>query len=121
MTFALPSVRILFWVRCAPRPYCPVKREGQDTERESICLPFPLLPTLTCVTSSSIGPPARPRPYSSLRRPAPTATVCSLCQSAEIRLTILKAHQRRLGDSGSYILHIIIIFILILKVVEAKA
>lgn len=34
MTFGMPSVRILFWVRCASLPYCPVKQEGQATERE---------------------------------------------------------------------------------------
>lgn len=39
-------------------------------QRESICLPFPLLLPLTCVTSSSLSPPARAKPFRLLWMPA---------------------------------------------------
>lgn len=54
---------ILFWVSCDSLPYCPVKQEGQATEKEHMSA-FPSAAAPTCVTSSSLSPPARPKPYS---------------------------------------------------------
>lgn len=53
-------------------------------QRESICLPVPLLLLLTCVTSSALSPPAQPKPYSLLWMPvysnaAPNAPVWDQC------------------------------------------
>lgn len=53
---------ILFWVSCDSLPYCPVKQEGQATEKEHMSA-FPSAAAPTCVTSSSLSPPARPKPY----------------------------------------------------------
>lgn len=65
---------ILFWVSCDSLPYCPVKQEGQATEKEHMSA-FPSAAAPTCVTSSSLSPPARPKPYS-LHECQPTATEC---------------------------------------------
>lgn len=65
---------IIFWVSCDSLPYCPVKQEGQATEKEHMSA-FPSAAAPTCVTSSSLGPPARTKPYS-LHECQLTATEC---------------------------------------------
>lgn len=58
-------------------------------QRESICLPIPLLLLLTCVTSSVLSPPAQPKPYSLLLISNEGPVRMRICQSCFLHIIII--------------------------------
>lgn len=87
MTFGFPSVRILFWVRCASLPYCPVKQEGQATKREHMpAFPSAAAPDMCYFLLAQ--PTCSAEHHSLLWKPAysPSMQNVSICRVRLVRL-----------------------------------